>query len=238
VKELKKTEAKKHSLNKHYNEWRKISWEAKDYKLKILNKINEILEFIEKTDAAFAAQLRIRIAYSAPKEEYQIAEKQFLKVVEKEELFADQTDILETTYEGLGDLYFEAKQYDKASDIYIKLFEINRIVDFFEEDILQMGIAMLNHSKGIYHDKAEELLLFVYNSCVCDEKMDHLMATEVNYNLGLVKYKLRKYKEAKPYLEKALVLYKQRKWDYQNINNLLNNIADYNDSKPIAAPYL
>lgn len=203
-KELKKIEAKKHSLNKYYNEWQKISWKAKEYKLKNLNKIDEILDFLEKTDAVFVAQLRIRIAYLFPVEEYKIAEKYFLKVIEKEKLFANNVDILETTYQGLGDLYFETEQYNKASDIYIKLLEVIEVDDFIEEDILQIGIAMLNHSKGIFNKKAEELLLFVYNSDICDEEMYHLMTTKTNYNIGLVKYKLRKYKEAKPYLERHL----------------------------------
>jgi len=236
VKETKSIKAKKHNLNKHYNEWRKISWDAKEYKLKILNKIDEVLDFLEETDVVYVAQLRIRIAYSVPAAEYQIAEKYFLKVVKNEELFANNPDILETTYQGLGDLYFETIQYDKASDVYIKLLKINKIAVLLEEDILQMGIAMVNHSKGIYHNKAEELFLFVYNSCVCDEEMDHLMATETNYNLGLVKFKLKKYKEAKLYLEKALVLYKQRKWDCENIYQMLNCISDMVDNKPKSAP--
>ena len=61
------------------------------------------------------------------------------------------------------------------------------------------------------------------------------MATKTNYNLGLVKFKLRKYKEAKSYLEKALILYKQRKWDSKSIYQLLNSIEDTVDSKPRSA---
>ena len=235
VKETKNISAKKHSLNKQYNEWRKIAWEAKEYKLKILNKIDEILASIEKIDTAFVAQLHVRIAYSVPNKEFKIAEKYFLKVVENEKLLTNQEDILETTYQGLGDLYFNTKQYDKASKIYIKLFDFKEIEDLIEEDILQMGIAMANLDKAKYLLKAEELLSFLYHLDVCDAEMDHLMATKTNYNLGLVKFKLKKNTEAKVYLKKALVLYKQRKWDSKSIYQLLNSIGDTVDSEPTSA---
>ncbi len=222
-------------LEEFYEQWRYLNWNNKKEKTKLLGKIDTLTDFLEESESVFVAQTQIRIAYSALMEEYQIAEKYFLKVVEKEEQFANNPDILETTYQGLADLYFETKQYDKSSNIYIKLLKINELEDLIEEDILQMGIAMVNGSKGLYHNKAEELLLFVYNSDVCDEEMDHLMATKANYYLGLARFKLKNYKEAKLYLKNAIILYKQRKWDCENIYQLLNNISDTFEVKPHSA---
>ncbi len=219
-------------LEENYNQWRKISWSDIEAKLEMLQNIDKIANYID--DVQFVIYYQIRIAYSFPFEQSGFAEKYFLKVLKRIESEADKSDMLETTYEGLGDLYFETKQYGKAGSTYLKLLKIKPIDDFVEEDLLRIATAMVK-SEPSFYQKAEELLLFVYQSEYCNEEMNHKMTTKTNYYLGLAKYKLKKYGESKSYFEKALVLYKQRKWDNKKILQYLNQIADAIENKPTSA---
>ena len=230
--EQKKIEDKKLLLEKYYKQWRNLSWDKKEKKLKFLQEIDTIAETVD--DIVFTANFRIRIAYSFPKNDYfEIAEKYFLKVVNKSELLIDNPKVLEITFEGIGDLYFENKKYDKACDVYNKLLEIVDFKEFIEEDILQMGIAFVNNSKGLFIDKAEELLSVVYK--LSDEEMDHFIITKAGYWLGLVKYKLEKYKDAKILLQKTLIRYKRYNWDCKEIFRMLENIENTQANKPVSA---
>ncbi|OQX99602.1 MAG: hypothetical protein B6I20_09775 [Bacteroidetes bacterium 4572_117] len=224
----------KTQLEAYFNKWRKINLEKKEEKKSLLYKIDEVASFLEDSDSVFVAKFYMKIAYFIPAEEYKIAEKYFLKVIKQEKVFKNHVNILEAAYEGLGDLYFEQKLYDKAADAYIKLLEVVEIINFLDEDILQMGIAMLNHSKNSHTEKAEKIIEYIYKLDLCHKDMDHELFTQTTFNLGLAKYKLKKYTEAKPYFKKAIILYQQQKWDCEKIHQYLNSIANHTDSKPMS----
>ena len=230
--EQKIIENKKLLLEEYYKQWRNLNWNEKESKSEILTKIDSIAETI--TDSVFVANFQIRIAYSFPKNDYfEIAEEYFLKIMNKKESFANNPEILETTFEGLGDLYFENKRYDKACEIYLQLLDVVEMSDFIEEDLLQMGIAFTNHTKAVYIYEAEELLTEAYE--LSDEGMDHFMTTKTSYWLGVVKYKLMKYKAAKILLENALIRYKRYDWDCKEILRMLDNIDNAQGNKPVSA---
>jgi len=230
-------ESQKELFQKKYDIWRGTDTKDKAKRLKILLELDEIAEIINKIDVVFTSAIYVRLAVlSLIAKNYKIAKKYFLKVVNKAEYLKNDNDILEYAYGGLGDLYFEKKQYKKASEQYFLLQKTQDIEELLEEDILQISTAMLNTNNQKYLKVAEQLLQYLFVEGLCDDQMDHLFSTQANNNMGIVKYKLEKYNDAKPYLEKALILYKQRKLDCKNINRLLNNIADTDENKPLSSP--
>ena len=227
----------KELFQKSYDKWRNLDKKKDIAKTKqILYEMDEIAKIINQKDYIFTSSIYVRLAtLSSISKDFETAKKYFTKVTDKAQYLLNDEDILEFAYRGLGDLYFEKQQFKEASKQYYMLQELLQITDFLEEDILQMGIAMVNNSENKYLIKAEELLSFVYQLDICNEEMDHLMTTETNYNLGLAKFKLKKYKEAKPYLKKALVLYKQQKLECNGIYLLLNNIEEITNTEPLSA---
>lgn len=230
-------ENQKELFQKKYDKWRNVNSKDKVERQKILLELDELAEIINKIDVVFTSAIFVRLAVlSLIAKNFKIAKKYFLKVIAKADYLKKDIDVLEYAYRGLGDLYFEKKKYKKASEQYFLLQKIQDIEELLEEDILQMTTAMLNTNNQKYLKAAEQLLQYLFVEGLCDDKMDHLFSTQANNNMGIIKYKQGKYNEAKPYLEKALTLYKQRKWDCKNISRLLNNIADTDENKPLSSP--
>ncbi|MBN2891982.1 MAG: AAA family ATPase [Bacteroidales bacterium] len=221
---ISKTDQKNHDTEiikyeAYYNIWHatysQSRWEAS----KIIHKLAEITDYFESEKSDLLPKLKLRTAMCYTLHyDYKNAEKYFSKkdVPHTDREFTKEED-------DLIEKYIQSGDYDKAYEIY-QLAEIHEDNIDDEFTFLNIGIAALNHSSGLFLDKAEEILTKSY--MFFDDECDHLMTTIASYHTGIVKYKFQKYKEAQFYLEKARIRYERWNWGLEYIDKILAEIKN------------
>jgi len=219
--EHKNEETEKIRYEAYYNKWHALYTNSKWDAGKICDNMAKVTDFFENIDSPLAEKYRNRTAMAYTLH-YGFKEA-------KEYFFTKKNIELVSLDEGEIEDLVKNGQYDKVCDLYFDWAKINKSDIDDEYVLLTLGIAMLNHSKENYLKKAEKFLVAAY--MIFEDDSDHVMTTKSSYYVGVTKFKLEKFKEAKFYLEKALVRYERWKdiksldWNGADIYKYLDNIG-------------
>jgi len=208
-------ETEKLRYEAYYFKWHALYSKTKEEARKTVDILAEITDFFTNDDTKLSKSLRTRTAMCYTLHfSYKKAENYFFeKSVTNNSFSDDEEDKIEE--------YAENQDYDKAYEIYlISQVDDNNIDN--EEILLSLGTSALNHSSGLFLEKADEFLTKAY--MIFDDEGDHLMTTITSYHTGIVKFKLEKFKQAKFYLEKARIRYERWNWGIEYIDKLLVEI--------------
>lgn len=206
--------------------YKSIQWSRKKEEAhKTCAQLADVANYIENYDINMAADFFNRTADAFRwQKDFDNAEKYYQKVISYENNI--EKEILIFAYSELGEIYAETNQYDKSYNTILALSKIRE--DYLNDEyvLYSFGVAMANHSLGVFLPKAEQILDEAFE--FFDDDNDHIMTTKTSYHLGVLKFKLGKFKEAKFYLKKARIRYERWNWDLSNIDLLLENIENIN----------
>ncbi|MBN2663884.1 MAG: hypothetical protein JXR68_09570 [Bacteroidales bacterium] len=194
---------------------------------RIANELANIADFFEKNNTASAQEYFTRVAMTFTLiYDYEKANKYFYKEYNSLQKYSSSVGLDETIIEKL----VREKKYDEASDIYLNWQKKTGFEVYEDELILNIGIALAKNKEDLYLQKAEKFLTYAY--MVAEDNQDRYDFTVAAYYNGVIKYKLKKYKEAKYYLEIAKIRYERWKnpkstycnWEWDDIYSILDEI--------------